>query len=70
MTEMSDDDEGLDESGDLINAFVTGTLIPRLSKVARGTYDPLSTKSTTRALGIVDEVSYCVDKGAEKFEVR
>lgn len=69
MSDLSDE-EGQDESADLINAFVTGTLIPRLSKLARETYDPLSVKATTRALGTVDEVSYCVDRGAEKFEVR
>jgi hypothetical protein len=53
----------------VVNALVTSVVIPRLEKLAKETYDPLSRRQTTRALGLVDEVSYCVEKSSPKFEV-
>lgn len=64
-----EEDEQEDESQEVINALVTSVVIPRLEKLARETYDPLSKKQTTRALGLVEEVSYCVEKSSARFEV-
>lgn len=57
-----------DESEAVVNLLVTSTVIPRLEKLA-ATYDPLSARQTQRAVGVVDEVSYCVDKSSHRFEV-
>lgn len=54
----------------VVNALVTSVVIPRLEKLAKETFDPLSRRQTTRAIGLVDEVSYCVEKSSPKFEVR
>mgnify|MGYP001559341704 FL=1 len=64
-------DEGeADESEVVVNALVTSVVIPRLEKLARQSFDPLSRKQTARALALVDEVSYCVERSSPKFEAR
>lgn len=65
----SDGEDEQDESEEVVNALVTLVVIPRLEKLAKETYDPLSRRQTTRALGLLDEVSYCVEKSSPKFEV-
>ncbi len=57
-----------DESEAVVNLLVTSTVIPRLEKLAT-TFDPLSVQQTQRAVGVVDEVSYCVEKSSPRFEV-
>lgn len=59
-----------DESETVVNGLVTSVVIPRLDKLARETYDPLSRLQTARALALVDEVSYCVERSSPRFEVR
>lgn len=64
-----DGEDEQDESEEVVNALVTSVVIPRLEKLARETFDPMSRRQTTRALGLVDEVSYCVEKSSPRFEV-
>lgn len=47
---------------------MTSVVIPRLTKLAKATYDPMSGKQTSRAIGLVDEVSYCVERTSPRFE--
>ncbi|GAA5977143.1 hypothetical protein JCM10908_004871 [Rhodotorula pacifica] len=63
-----DDDEPEDESTEVVNAIVASVAIPRLSTLARQTYDPYSARQTVAALRIVDEISYCVETNSPKFE--
>lgn len=58
-----------DESEVVVNALVTSVIVPRLEKLARETFDPMSRKQTTRALGLIEEVSYSVEKTSPRFEV-
>lgn len=53
-----------------MNAIVASVAIPRLSLLARQTYDPYSARQTAAALRIVDEISYSVETNSPKFEVR
>ncbi|KAM0752770.1 hypothetical protein T439DRAFT_342265 [Meredithblackwellia eburnea MCA 4105] len=57
-----------DESETVVNGLVSSVIIPRLEKLARETYDPLSRNQTAKALGLIDEVSYCVERSSPKFE--
>lgn len=69
-TEESYTQEGeADESEVVVNALVTSVIVPRLEKLARETFDPMSRKQTTRALGLIEEVSYSVEKTSPRFEV-
>lgn len=68
--EDDDDDDKPDESAEVVNALVTSVVIPRLERLARAAYDPLSSRQTVAALRVVDEVSYCVETSSPKFEVR
>ncbi|KAL8278337.1 hypothetical protein RQP46_009229 [Phenoliferia psychrophenolica] len=61
-------DDDASESETVVNALVTSVVIPLLEKLARASFDPLSVTQTTRALGLIDEVSYCVEKSSPRFE--
>lgn len=63
------EEDGNDESEVVVNALVASVVIPRLDKVARESFDPLGKKQTVRALGLIDEVSYCIEKTSPKIEV-
>lgn len=63
------EEDGADESELVVNALVTSVIIPRLEKIAKESYDPLSKKQTLRAIGLIDEASYCVEKTSPRFEV-
>lgn len=65
-----EEEEAADESTEVVNAIVASVAIPRLSTLARQTYDPYSMRQTGAALRIVDEISYCVETNSPKFEVR
>lgn len=69
VSDGDDADEDEDESTEVVNAIVASVAIPRLSALARQTYDPYSARQTAAALRIVDEVSYCVETNSPKFEV-
>lgn len=64
------EEDGADESELVVNALVTSVVIPRLEKIAKESYDPLSKKQTLRAIGLIDEVSYSVEKTSPRFGVR
>ncbi|KAK4050355.1 hypothetical protein OIO90_005148 [Microbotryomycetes sp. JL221] len=68
--EDDDDSEmqGRDESEEIVNLLVTSVVVTRLIPLAKQTYDAFSRHQTVRALGLVDEVSYCVEKSSPKFE--
>lgn len=65
-----EEEEEADESTEVVNAIVASVAIPRLSTLARQTYDPYSSRQTTAALRLVDEISYCVETNSPKFGVR
>ncbi|GJN92794.1 hypothetical protein Rhopal_005832-T1 [Rhodotorula paludigena] len=67
-TDDDDDEDKPDESTEVVNALVTSVCIPRLEKLARAAYDPLSSRQTVAALRVVDEISYCVEPSSPKFE--
>lgn len=69
MSNEDGQEEDAAESEEVVNALVTTVVIPRLEKLARAAFDPLSRKQTMRAVGLVDEVSYCVEKSSPRFEV-
>lgn len=53
----------------VVGAMVADVVVPRLQELAKSAYDPYSTSATTKALNLVEEVTYCVDKNGRKFEV-
>lgn len=53
----------------VVGAMVADVVVPRLQDLAKVAYDPYSTSATTKALNLVEEVTYCVDKNGRKFEV-
>ena len=57
------------EEDDLVAAMVGQTMVPRLQLFARDAYDPYSSRATTQALSMVEEVTYCLDPDGRKFEV-
>lgn len=59
-----------DESEVVVNALVSSVVIPRLEKLAKESFDPLSKNQTTKALALLDEISYCVERKSQRFEVR
>ncbi|KAG0659930.1 hypothetical protein C6P46_004870 [Rhodotorula mucilaginosa] len=63
-----EEEEDEDESTEVVNAIVASVAIPRLSLLARQTYDPYSARQTAAALRIVDEISYSVETNSPKFE--
>ncbi|GAA5906527.1 uncharacterized protein JCM6883_004506 [Sporobolomyces salmoneus] len=67
-TEEQEEEEPQDESTEVINALVTSVVIPRLSELARESYDPYSSHQTVAAVKLVDEISYCVERDSPKFE--
>ncbi|KAM0790089.1 hypothetical protein ACM66B_005417 [Microbotryomycetes sp. NB124-2] len=68
--EHDDSNGGLvDESEEIVNLLVTSVIVPRLVALSRETYDPFSRHQTLRALSLVDEVSYCVERSSPKFEL-
>ncbi|GAA5934347.1 uncharacterized protein JCM15063_004548 [Sporobolomyces koalae] len=68
VEESDESTEPLDESTEVVNALVTSVVIPRLEKLARESYDPLSSRQTVAAIRLVDEMSYCVERDSPKFE--
>ncbi|KAK4050995.1 hypothetical protein OIV83_003124 [Microbotryomycetes sp. JL201] len=66
-----DENDGrlVDESEEIVNLLVTSVIVPRLVSLTRASYDPFSRQQTLRALSLVDEVSYCVERSSPKFEL-
>lgn len=62
-----DPSTGNDESEEIVNSAVVSTVVPKLEKLARESYDPLSRAQTSKALAAIDDVSYCVDRTSPRF---
>lgn len=58
------------EVDDTLQGIVATVVIPRLRKLAVEAYDPFSSRATTRALSVVEEITYCLDPSHPRFEVR
>lgn len=56
------------ENDDVVAGLVGAAVVPRLQAYAREAYDPYSSRATGRALAIVEEVTYCLDRDGRKFE--
>jgi GC-rich sequence DNA-binding factor len=55
---------------DAVCALVESAVVPQLQNLAVDGYDPYSATATKAALALVEEVSFCVDRNGQKFEVR
>lgn len=58
---------GEDES--VVNAAVATVILPRLRRIAVEAYDPFSRSMTTKALHVVEEISYCLETTNQRFQV-
>ena len=58
-----------DEASAVVNALVASVVAPRLEKLARESFDPMSRRQTTRALALLEEVEYSVERSSPKFVV-
>jgi GC-rich sequence DNA-binding factor len=67
--QMHDEGDVLDDEGQLVNALVDKVVVPQLQKLATEAYDPFSVTATKRALGLVEEVTMCLDREGRKYQV-
>lgn len=67
MDDAGDGEE--DEASAVVNALVASVVAPRLEKLARESFDPMSRRQTTRALALLEEVEYSVERSSPKFVV-
>jgi GC-rich sequence DNA-binding factor len=53
----------------VVNAAVATVLLPRLRKLTSEAYDPFSSPMTSRALQVIEEISYCLEVSNPRFQV-
>lgn len=58
------------EDDHVVNAAVATIILPQLRKIALEAYDPFSRSMTSRALYVVEEISYCIEITNQRFQVR
>ena len=63
------EDQATVDEDDVVNGMVTTVVIPRLRKLAVEAFDPFSSKAASRALAVVEELTYCFDMNHPRFEV-
>lgn len=57
------------EDDSVVNAAVATIILPRLRKLAAEAYDPFSRSMTSKALHVVEEISYCLETSNQRFQV-
>lgn len=57
------------EDDHVVNAAVATIIMPRLRKIALEAYDPFSRSMTSKALHVVEEISYCIETTNPRFQV-
>lgn len=60
--EADDGTPALEDPEGLIGAMVTSVVVPLVAPLARTSYDPFSATATSRALQLVEQVSYVLDR--------
>lgn len=64
------EDEPMEEPDlEVVSGMISTVVLPKVEKFARQVYDPLSRTQTRRALGVVEEVGFGVERGSAKFQV-
>jgi GC-rich sequence DNA-binding factor len=53
----------------VVAALVADVIVPRF-KALMPAYDVYSSAATTKALAVVEEITYCIDQTGHKYEVR
>lgn len=61
--------EQVDPGDDVVAGMATTVVIPRLRKLVAEGFDTYSSKANSTALGLVEEISYCVEPTSPRFEV-
>ena len=59
----TEDETPQPESESLVGAMVTSVVVPLLAPLARTSYDPYSSNATSRAVQLVEQAGYVLDRG-------